>query len=180
MLQHQPLFSWFQYSGRIECKWQRAWRYLHTQSHRQTEPNSKIKWNMPLISSLVRHLVCFLALGSEDKNVACHFISRSPWWSLAKLLSRNPLVCCWPPPQASPLICWKWNKPCCLGWSSWLVKPEQVAHFDVRAGRKKCLVVNSLSWKSSFCHTAAGAKNRWIFVKVYSNLGLIFTITVIV
>lgn len=33
--------------------------------------------------------------------------------------------------------------------SSWLMKPEQVAHFDLEAGRKKCLVVNSLLWKSS-------------------------------
>ena len=30
------------------------------------------------------------------------------------------------------------------------MKLEQVADFDLRAGRKECLVVNSLLWKSSF------------------------------
>lgn len=167
MLQHQLLLRWFQHSGRIECKWQHAWRRLHTQSHRQTDLNSRIKWNMPLISSLHCYLVCFLALGSRDKNAACHFISRSPWWSPAKLLSGNPLVCRWPPPQASPLICWKGNRPRCLGRSSRPMKPEQVAHFDVRAGRKECLVVNSLSWRSSFVTLLLLVQNRWIVIKVW-------------
>lgn len=84
------------------------------------------------------------------KNVACQLLFWSPWWSLAKLLSGNPLVCDWPPPQTSPLICWKGNSLLTPSWSSWKMKPEQVIHFVVRADRKEHLVVKSSLWKRSF------------------------------
>ena len=69
---------------------------------------------------------------------------------LAELLSGSPRCAADLFPQTSPLICWKWTRPSCLCWSSWLMKPEQVAHFDPSSDRKTCLVVNSLVWRSSF------------------------------
>lgn len=113
------------------------WLYLHT-------------WKKEQSKTCHRHTSApcmFLLL--LDKNAPCQLISQLPWWSLAKPLSGNPLVCRWPLAQASPLICWKWDRLCRLNQSSWKMKPEQVAHFVVRADRKEHLVVMSSVWKSS-------------------------------
>lgn len=125
----------------------------------------------------------------EDKNAACHFIYRSPWWSFGRAAVGESPVCGWPlPPNLSthllevnqaelPLLVLLADETW-AGCSLW----SEFRQEDVPGGK-------FISVEKQLCHAAAGGEcvdsdvvkpnkficERWLYW-VYFHLGLIFIV----